>query len=301
MRKNDETFLARWINKELTDEELKNFKSKKEYITYKRIISITNTFKAPKYDLEKAFEKVKNVKNKQEVKTIKPKWYIGIAASVIILLGLFILLNNFNTDEYSTDYGKKLAFELPDGSKVLLNSKSKITFDKKTWENNRTLKLDGEAFFDVEKGKKFTVQTNQGNISVLGTEFNVNATKNFLKVLCYEGKVEVKDIINNNKAILNPTEGYQNTNENNPIKLKSTSTKPEWINNKSVFKSVPLRIVFETLEKQYNLTIDYKNIDEKILFTGSFPNNNKEIALKSVLKSLNLNYSINKNNIILVD
>lgn len=301
MKKNDETFLARWINNELTEEEYKNFKSSEEYITYKKILATSDTFKAPEYDLKDAFKKIKELKDQREVKTRKTKWLVGIAASVLFLLGLFISLNFSNNTEYSSDFGKQLAFILPDGSKVLLNSKSKVSFDKENWESNRTLILDGEAFFDVKKGEKFKVQTHQGNVTVLGTEFNVNATKDYLKVLCYEGKVKVQDLINNKTTILNPTEGYQNTSENNPIMLESNSKEPEWMHNKSVFKSVPLKTVFKTLEKQYNLVIDYSTINENILFTGSFPNNNKEIALKSVLKSLNLKYTVQKNNIILED
>ena len=192
MKKMHETFLARWINKELTEEEYKNFKSSKEYISYKRILNITDTFKSPDYDLEEKFINIKDAKNKKRIKTLKPRWYIGIAASVIFLLGLMILFNFSSNTEYSSDFGKQLSFELPDGSKVTLNSMSTVSFNKENWKNNRTLTLDGEAFFEVKKGQKFKVQTTQGNVTVLGTEFNINTTNDYLKVLCYEGKVKVK-------------------------------------------------------------------------------------------------------------
>ena len=78
---------------------------------------------------------------------------------------------------------------------MLLNSKSTITFNKHNWDTNRTLELNGEAFFDVEKGNTFTVKTSQGNVSVLGTEFNVNASVDFFRVSCYEGKVKVSEML----------------------------------------------------------------------------------------------------------
>jgi ferric-dicitrate binding protein FerR (iron transport regulator) len=123
----------------------------------------------------------------------------------------------------------------------------------------------------------------------------------FFKVTCFEGKVEVIDNTNNSNHTLTPNLGYQNTKGNNPITLKFKNIKPEWINHQSVFKSTPIKNIFEALEKQYHLSFKYDKFDDSVLFTGSFPNNNKEIALKSVLKSLNLKYTIQENNIILED
>jgi len=62
---------------------------------------------------------------------------------------------------------------------VVLNSKSTISFNKTDWKNNRQLTLDGEAYFKVEKGSTFTVNTNNGSVTVLGTQFNVNSTRRF--------------------------------------------------------------------------------------------------------------------------
>jgi ferric-dicitrate binding protein FerR (iron transport regulator) len=305
MDKFDDTFLARWLNDKLTEDEETRFKSSDEYSTYLKIIEQTQSFKSPEYDLNKNFIKIKEARQKSNIIAIQKRKknvrFIGIAASFILLLGIFSFLYLFNTTEYSSDFGKKLTFELPDGSKVMLNAKSTIKYNKQNWENERVLTLNGDAYFDVEKGKKFTVKTPQGNIIVLGTEFNVNASTDFLKVVCYEGKVRVHDNINNKNIVLTPTEGYQNTIKNDPLSLTTKNNEPEWIQNISVFESTPLKNVFETLEKQYDLSFKYNNLDDSILFTGSFPNNNKEIALKSVLKSLNLKYSINRNKIILED
>jgi ferric-dicitrate binding protein FerR (iron transport regulator) len=305
MDKFDDTFLARWLNDKLTEDEETRFKSSDEYSTYLKIIEQTQSFKSPEYDLNKNFIKIKEARQKSNIIAIQKRKknvrFIGIAASFILLLGIFSFLYLFNTTEYSSDFGKKLTFELPDGSKVMLNAKSTIKYNKQNWKNDRVLNLNGEAYFDVEKGKKFTVKTPQGNIIVLGTEFNVNASTDFLKVVCYEGKVRVNDNINNKNIVLTPSKGYQNTIKNDTLSLTTKNNEPEWLQNISVFESTPLKNVFETLEKQYDLSFKYNNLDDSILFTGSFPNNNKEIALKSVLKSLNLKYSINRNKIILED
>jgi ferric-dicitrate binding protein FerR (iron transport regulator) len=138
-------------------------------------------------------------------------------------------------------------------------------------------------------------------VHVLGTEFNVSSGNDFFKVTCFEGKVKVIDNTNNTNHILTPSLGYQKTKGNEPIVLTFNSNKPDWLNNQSVFRSTPIKNVFEALEKQYHLSFKYNNFNDSLLFTGSFPNNNKEIALKSVLKSLNLKYTIQKNTIILED
>ncbi|NQY28575.1 MAG: FecR family protein [Flavobacteriaceae bacterium] len=305
MNKLDDIFLSRWLNNELSGDELNKFKSSEHYNSYVNIIKGTDKLQAPSYNLNEAFS---NIKEKRNTTTIihpstpsKNRWQWGVAASVILFIGFFAYFNLFNTTEFSSDYGKQLAFELPDGSKVLLNSKSTITFNTKNWDTNRTLELNGEAFFDVEKGNTFTVKTSQGNVSVLGTEFNVNARTDFFKVSCYEGKVKVSDNSDASTHILTPSIGYQNIKNNTPITLNFDSTHPEWIDNQSVFKSTPIKFVFNALEKQYELQFEYDSFDDSILFTGSFPNNNKEIALKTVLKSVNLKYTTQGNSIILED
>lgn len=305
MNKLDDIFLSRWLNNELSEDELNQFKSSEHYNTYVNIIKGTDKLQAPSYNLNNAFSDLKEKRNTTTINNpntpSKNRWQWGVAASVILLIGFFAYFNFFNTTEFSSDYGKQLAFELPDGSKVLLNSKSTITFNKHNWDTNRTLELSGEAFFDVEKGNTFTVKTSQGNVSVLGTEFNVNASVDFFRVSCYEGKVKVSDNSNDSNHILTPSLGYQNTKGNDPITLNFNSIQPEWIDNQTVFKSTPIKHVFKALEKQYELQFEYDNFDDTILFTGSFPNNNKDIALKTVLKSVNLKYTTQENSIILED
>jgi len=305
MNKFDDIFLSRWLNNELSEDELNRFKSSEHYNTYVKIISGADKLKAPVYNLENAFSSIKEKRNSDTNKTTntfgKVKWQYGIAASVILLIGIFTYFNFFNNTVYSSDFGEQLAFELPDGSKVLLNSKSTIEFNKHNWENNRTLQLKGEAFFDVAKGNKFTVKTSQGKVSVLGTEFNVKAITDLFKVSCYEGKVKVEDYTDSSIRNLTPSLGYQNIINNAPITLNFENKRPEWMSLQSAFKSTPIKYVLVALEKQYEVQFEYSNFDDSILFTGSFPNNNKEIALKTVLNSVNLKYTIQGNSIILED
>ena len=305
MKKLDDIFLSRWLNNELSEDELSQFKASEHYNTYVNIIKGTDKLQAPSYNLNEAFLSIKENRNPKNIISTKApskkRWQLGIAASVILLIGLFAYINFFSATVYSSDFGKQVAFELPDGSKVLLNSKSSIEFNRRNWDNNRTLKLQGEAFFDVEKGNTFTVKTSQGEVSVLGTEFNVKAVPDLFKVSCYEGKVKVEDYTDSSVRNLTPSLGYQNIKNHDAITLNFNNTRPKWMSQQSVFKSTPIKYVLSALEKQYQLQFEYNGIDDSVLFTGSFPNNNKEIALKTVLKSVNLKYTIQGNSIILED
>lgn len=300
MNKQDDIFLSKWLNNQLTEEELSSFKSTDDYQLYVKIIEETDKLQAPAYDLNTAFEQLKGQRNVKN--SISKKWrFLNIAASIILLIGIFAYFNFYKTTTHYSDYGEQITFSLPDGSKVTLNSKSTISYNKHNWDENRSLVLDGEAYFDVEKGKTFTVVTSLGDVSVLGTEFNVNATDTYFNVACYEGKVKVNDHSDSSTHILTPTLGYQHIRNKKATNHNFKDESPTWLHQQSSFKSTPIKHVFETLEKHYNLKFAYTNFDDTVLFTGTFPNNNQHIALETVLKSVNLKYMIQENLVILED
>lgn len=300
MNERDDIFLSKWLNNQLSEEELQEFKASEDYPLYVKIIEGTDKLQAPSYNLNSAFEQLK--KQRDTKNTFSKKWrYFNIAASIILLIGVFTYFSFFSETTHYSDYGEQITFNLPDGSKVILNSKSSISYKNYNWDNNRSLTLEGEAYFDVEKGSTFTVETELGNVSVLGTEFNVNATEAYFNVTCYEGKVKVEDHKDSNSHILTPSKGYQHVNNHEAIGFHFNTTTPEWLQQQSNFKSTPIKYVFKTLENHYKLKFEYKTFNDSILFTGTFPNNNQHIALETVLKSVNLNYTIEGNRVILED
>lgn len=297
MNDNKDIFLSKWLNNELTAEELNEFQKSEHYHTYVKIIEATSQLEAPAFDEEKAFSNL--LDKKQNSKKNIFRLYRSIAAAVILFISVtFAYTTFFSNDVYETSKDM-LSLELPDGSQVKLNSNSKLSFDADNWEENRTLSLKGEAYFKVKKGKRFSVLTSQGLVEVLGTEFNVKSEEGFYEVSCYEGKVSVTDELISSKVILLPSEGYRNIKELGSSSTSFKASNPSWINNKSTFKSVPLKYVFKTLEKVYDIKIKYTDFNDSILFSGTFPNNNKEIALETVLKSVNLEYTIQEDSVIL--
>lgn len=292
----DDTILARWLAGELTKEEAKQFKSSAEYNEYLAIVEGLDRFKKPKFNKAKVFsnliEKLETPKTK--VIKFKPLLYISsIAASLVLLVGLF-----FNEVTYETGIGEQLQVSLPDGSKINLNAKSKVTRNRFFWKNNKSVTLTGEAVFTVTKGEGFSVKTTHGKVTVLGTVFNLKARSDLFELSCYQGKVAYKEKPLNKEFIL--VKGNSIKKVNGTIKKSEVATQePDWITGNSRFNAIPLSQVIDELQLHYHITIEHSKIDSSKLFTGSFVHNNLEQALKTVFVPMGVSYKENNNHIIL--
>ena len=291
LNSNKETFLANWLEGKISDAELKNRISEADYSSYLKMrkgFEVSNQLNA---SIKDSFNKIKDktANKKTTVRKLHPiSWSIGVAASIILLFGLFSI---FTTDliTHKTNFGETKTISLLDGSEVILNSKSTITFNEVDWKENRQLTLDGEAYFKVEKGSTFTVNTNNGSVVVLGTQFNVNSKDDFFDVVCYEGKVSVNS--NSLDYILLPTNSFRKINESSLESSTTQLSQPTWIDGESTFKSVPIKYVITALEDQYNIKIDSELIDDSTIFSGSFPHENLNIALITVFDALKIRYN----------
>ena len=194
---------------------------------------------------------------------------------------------------------QKTLIELPDESQVTLNAVSFLSYNKKEWREVRDVSLEGEAYFKVAKGQTFNVITSSGKVSVLGTQFNVKQRDHLFEVVCYEGSVRVTHLLKT--EILKPGDSFLILDGKYIAKEKETSSDPSWINNKSYFKSMPFAHVLNEFERQFNVSINFQNVDIEQLFTGSFDHNDKTLALKSITLPLNLKYSIIDENTIVLE
>lgn len=280
-RSQSDTFLARWLNNELTPKELSEFEKSSDYLLYKKIAERSLEFSAPDYNKELIFSQIeKKVSSKKEgnVRSLAKRLSYVAAASIILTIG--ILFFNDGSEEHLTNIGEKLAVVLPDNSQVLLNSKTTISFNESEWGEKRIVKLDGEAYFEVEKGSTFIVESPHGQVSVLGTKFNIRTSEGFFEVICYEGKVEAKT--QKHSGILTKGNAYRKQHGTLPERWDVSHNEPTWKTGESSFKSVPLKHVIKALEGQYNVKFDLSNINSEDKFTGSFTHNNLKTALQTV-------------------
>jgi transmembrane sensor len=216
------------------------------------------------------------------------KW--AVAASILILLATGSFLRFYSVKVQSPE-GQHLVAELPDRSKVDLNAQSTLSFYPFWWRINRIVKLEGEGFFEVQKGKKFTVLSSKGSTQVVGTSFNIFAREEIYKVTCVTGSVKVKSKTGY-EAILKPNSKAEIQPGGTIHVLDNIETYPEisWKRNIFLFTATPVIQVFREIERQYGIIIDAQP-DNFSLYTGNFTKDQTvEETLSYVCPALGMKY-----------
>lgn len=289
-----EVLIKKWLDNELNLEELEVFKQLEDYTDLIRLSQATKRFKSEKIDTNLALNKLNEAlkrRSKKKSNWVKP--LLRIAAVITICFSVYYYTNTLNTN-ISTQIAQKEIINLPDHSLVTLNAKSSVTFNN-NWNDNRYIKLEGEAYFKVAKGETFKVETTAGLVTVLGTEFNVKDRAGIFEVICYEGAVKVD--YKKHSTILKPGHRFLFLDNTLVNSLTFNETKPFWINNESAFKSIPYKQVIAEFERQYNVSFNVNTINTNQLFTGSFAHNNIEVALKAITLPLNITFTKNNKKI----
>lgn len=208
--------------------------------------------------------------------------YVAVAASVIVLgvISYFIYENNFNdTVTFITEQGKTGEFILPDGSTVLLNADSKLTYSKKGFRrgDTRDVKLEGEGFFDVvhDKSKPFHVDMSGIMVEVLGTSFDVKnyAHSPLKEVVLLSGKVKIKEDEGARKTlILAPDQRYVYQTATGKSEVEDTRAKNycSWHQESYKIENESIRNVLIALSRKYCLDLEIDpvvDVDRNITFT----------------------------------
>ncbi|WP_242203315.1 FecR family protein [Aestuariivivens insulae] len=292
----DETFLARWIAGKLSPEALKEFENSKDYPVLKKINDASQNLKAPTFNDQALLTKLKELNKtqpKDKVRRLMPKWAYAAAAVLVVALGLLYVMTM--SSHYQTGYGEQLAVLLPDDSSVKLNANSQLEHKTLNWKSNRILELEGEAFFDVEKGESFKVLTSLGMVEVLGTEFNMISRGTYFEVQCREGKVKVTSNVLSKEVILLPGKAVRVAN-NALEEWAFDLDEANWTLGESTFFNTPISQVLLALENQFNITFDKSNIDLNKRFTGAFTHKDLSLALKTVSAPMGISFTVDKEN-----
>jgi len=151
------------------------------------------------------------------------------------------------------------------------------------------LDLEGEAYFNVRKGSTFTVRTQLGNVRVLGTEFTVHSRDKLFEIRCYEGKVKV--VVGTNDLNLTRGKGIRIVNDELEHR-EFNDVAPGWINGEMSFKNIPLKEVINSIERQFDVKINTGTVDLEQRFTGSFTNDNLDVALRVICYAMEIEFTI---------
>jgi transmembrane sensor len=290
---NHNDFLKDWLEGKVSPAELKSRKENGNALIreYDELITRSASLKVPDSgSKEDAWEKLSGKLTetpKPEAKVVKiGRWIpLSIAASVTLLVIAFFA---FHEATVTTTMAETKVYTLPDGSEVTLNAESKIAYSRFNFSDDRTVTLEGEAFFNVTKGNTFTVKSENGNVTVLGTSFNVNTRPAEFEVSCFTGKVKVT----HDKHEVMLTKGlFTKLDKDKLIAAEPfDDKKTTWRQGDFYFEGRPLNIVIDELERQFNVEIILQG-DGTRLYTGYFSNKNLDEALEMVFKPMSLNYT----------
>jgi len=239
-------------------------------------------------------------------------------------------------NEVSVEYGSKSQILLPDGTKVKLNSGSKLTYPSRFDDSMRKVQLEGEAFFVVAKetDRPFFVNTSSIAIKVLGTSFNVKsyAEENSIETTLVTGAIEIyNELAAENAqlskapiAVLKPMDKATYVKDISAISVSSELKIPDnlpvlekkagilvenqietalftaWKDNVLRFKGEKFEHIAIKLERWYDVKIDirHKTLKEEY-FTGQFDSETVEQALEALKLTAPFRYSITKNEIVI--
>lgn len=239
------------------------------------------------------------------------KWLIGIAASLLIFFissyfsyqqGQNKIQSTFADIVVTTPNGSSSQVNLPDGSVVILNAGSKITYSQGYGVTDRTVRLLGEGYFEVKKDstKPFTVTSDNVIVRVLGTKFNFRdyPKDSTAFVALDEGKVNMTSVVSKQQITLKPAQHVILDKYSGNMQLResnSLANKGKWNEGVLAFNGESLKEITAILTRSYGVTFSFKNANKGTLhFYGIFYKNSQSI--KDIMDALtatgNIKYQI---------
>lgn len=214
--------------------------------------------------------------------------------------------NPVQSNELVIPRGGENTVLLADGTTVHLNAGSKLTYPVRFAGRRRIVALEGEAYFEVEKDEEhpFVVQTRFGEITVLGTEFNVNAYND--ADVCYTTLVQgkVNFAVSDQKAVtLLPGEQAIASSRGIEKRVVDLEEYIGWAKGVYVFNDRPLGEIMQTFERWYDIHVYYEDPALRDLtYSGNLKRNNTINAFLDALEMTgDIYYKINGRNILIYE
>lgn len=287
---NDILVLSEWLN---SDEKNKNeFQKLKCYWDAEVSFNCSAT---PSLAFEKVQRKIKQHKQKRVWMFIVP-----VAAAVILLfiIPVFCSIQNMEKEQLYIHLSddSKSEFKLNDGTKVVLNKNSKLTYSNAYGKKKRQVKLVGEAYFEVTKDpqKPFEVEMDKTLISVLGTTFNVKAIENedYITATLIQGSIRFESP--QQQVVLLPNQQLRFVKSSDQIDVCSVDAdqKIAWKDDLLRYKSISFIDLLKELESIYQVKFiitNQKLTDKSVTVSGTF---SKQQSMEQILQIINKSFPI---------
>jgi ferric-dicitrate binding protein FerR (iron transport regulator) len=190
----------------------------------------------------------------------KPRITYAVALGLVLVFALPIAYDSLTTETLVTQTTDFRTLQLPDGSTITLNAGSQIKYKKDFNTDHRSLTMTGEAYFDVKNGNTpFVIQTNQGQVTVLGTSFNVRSREDGFEVGVNEGIVKVS---NDSKSVIlhkGQMIGVDSNFDEKNLQNISYTNYPDWMHEKLVCEQTPLTEVCDEIERTFGISFEFAN------------------------------------------
>ena len=202
--------------------------------------------------------------------------------------------------------GGEYSLALEDGTRIVLNSDSRLRFPEYFGKNGRCVFLEGEAYFEVAKdsSRPFVVGVQESFIQVLGTSFNVKGYKDdsYIQTTLVEGKVRFKPRGNEDLKEISP--GEQVTYDKNTGEVVVKEVNPNvyaaWVKGVWIVEGMRLDEMMKQVSRWYDVTVFYQNPEAKeLVFTGDLERyDNCEDILRLIEMTTNVRFEIKDRTII---
>ncbi len=231
--------------------------------------------------------------SKGRVRIMAQPWFkLAMAAVFTLLVGITVFMQLY-TRTINIPAGQHSNIYLPDNSRAHLNAQSTLSYKPLLWRFSRNIKFEGEAYFEVQQGKKFEVTSGNGKTIVLGTSFNIYSRDNDYEVTCVSGNVKVMERISKKEVVLQAGQKAE-VSPGGIIKIKSdvnTDQTLSWLVNRFSFTSESLSKVFKEIARQYGIMISVPG-DIDNIYTGTFRRSTSvEHVLNLVCRPFNLEFT----------
>ena len=292
---NEKHMLSKW-----TEE------NQSEYKAIEASWQSTAEFGYKTFNTSKAWDKIDaRIVEEKETKTftLKPILKYAIAASIAIILGIgafnFFKSNSNKFIAFTNDSEAVKTVELPDGSTIYLANHSTLKYQA-DFKNNRNLELNGEAFFEVARDEQhpFIIQTNYGEVEVLGTSFNVNTKNDRAFVSVASGLVALR---NDNESIKLKANQAAYSDSKHVSKVTEVNLNfLSWKTGEFKFEDDEITKVVDDLKTVYdNEILISDGIDPNCKFTGTFKNQEIEHIIEAIALSCDLEFIIENDTIVI--
>jgi transmembrane sensor len=300
---------------------LSSLENAKNFENYRKTLALSDEYyganRKISIDLDREWQHfISTVQSKEKNQTTpvrklqaKDTFWLKVAASVLLAIACGLAINFWRAGDDVIRFAatsNPRTVTLPDGSTIIINRNSTVSYTKAFGNNDRTIDLSGEAFFEItrDEQKPFIIHAGKTEVEVLGTSFNVLAYDSLgqTSVTVKTGVVKFSVPALNREVTLNAGQkgvftksrsALENFKNDDPNFLS-------WKTREIVFTESDLKTVVAVLSKAYHVNIQLSATNtDNCLVTARFDHQNLEAVLHVLQNTLNISYQINGNNVVI--